>query len=78
MTNTIKGIMKFASVLGKITVDTYEITIDCFNDTSYSICTNGMGLFGAALNSVDKMDGVTTFTIGDTLIQVNAPYGDDI
>lgn len=72
------NIIKFASVLGKVTVDTYDITIDCFNDAAYMICTNGMGLFGATLNSVDKMDGVTTFIFGDTLIQVNAPDGNDI
>lgn len=72
------NIINFASVLGKVTVEIDEIAIDCFNDAAYIICTNGMGLFGATLNSVDKMDGVTTFIFNDTLIQVSAPYGDDI
>lgn len=73
-----KNIMNLVSKYGKVTVDFEEIAVDCNTDNDYTNCVNTLINAGLTVFSVDKMDGVTAFIFNDTLIQVSAPYGDDI
>ena len=73
-----KNIINLMNQYGKVVNDIDEITVNCTTDNNYASCVNQLINAGYAVNSVDTMDGVTTFIINDNLIQINAPYGDDI
>ena len=73
-----KNIIKLMGIYGTVTVDMDEIAVDCTTERNYENCVNQFVNMGYTINSVDESDGVTTFVINDILIQVSAPYGDDI
>ena len=73
-----KNIINLMGIYGTVTVDTDEIAVDCTTDNNYTSCINQFVNMGYTVNSVDESDGVTTFIVNDTLIQISAPYGDDI
>ena len=72
------NIMNLVNQYGKVVVDFEEIAVNCNTDSDYTNCVNTLINAGLKIFSIDKMDGVTSFTFNDTLIQVSAPYGDDI
>ena len=72
------NIINLMETYGTVTVETDEIAVDCTTERNYENCVNQFVNMGYTINSVDKSDGVTTFVINDILIQVSAPYGDDI
>ena len=73
-----KNIINLMGIYGTVTVDTDEIGVDCTTDDNYTKCINQLINAGYTINSVDESDGVTTFIVNDTLIQINEPYSDDI
>ena len=73
-----KNIINLMGIYGTVTVDMDEIAVDCTTERNYENCVNQFVNMGYTINSVDESDGVTTFVINDILIQVSAPYGDDI
>ena len=73
-----KNIINLMGIYGKVTVDMDEIAVDCTTESNYENCVNQFVNMGYTVNSVDNSDGVTTFIVNDTLIQISAPYGDDI
>ena len=73
-----KNIINLMGNYGEVTVDMDEIGVDCTTESNYENCVNQFVNMGYAINSVDESDGVTTFIVNDTLIQISAPYGDDI
>ena len=73
-----KNIINLMGIYGTVTVDTDEIGVDCTTDDNYENCVNQLINAGYTVNSVDDSDGVTTFIVNDILIQVSAPYSDDI
>ena len=72
------NIINLMETYGTVTVETDEIAVDCTTDNNYASCVNQLVNMGYTINSVDNSDGVTTFIVNDTLIQISAPYGDDI
>ena len=72
------NIINLMETYGTVTVETDEIAVDCTTENNYTKCINQFVNMGYTINSVDESDGVTTFVINDILIQVSAPYGDDI
>ena len=72
------NIINLMETYGTVTVETDEIAVDCTTERNYENCVNQFVNMGYTINSVDESDGVTTFVINDILIQVSAPYGDDI
>lgn len=73
-----KNIINLMGIYGTVTVDMDEIGVDCTTESNYTNCVNQFVNMGYTVNSVDNSDGVTTFVINDILIQISAPYGDDI
>ena len=73
-----KNIINLMGIYGTVTVETDEIAVDCTTESNYENCINQFVNMGYIINSVDNSDGVTTFIVNDTLIQISAPYGDDI
>lgn len=73
-----KNIINLMGIYGTVTVETDEIAVDCTTESNYENCVNQFVNMGYTINSVDESDGVTTFVINDILIQVSAPYSDDI
>ena len=73
-----KNIINLMETYGTVTVETDEIAVDCTTESNYENCVNQFVNMGYTINSVDTMDGVTTFIVNDILIQINAPYSDDI
>ena len=73
-----KNIINLMETYGTVTVETDEIAVDCTTENNYTNCINQFVNMGYTINSVDNSDGVTTFIVNDTLIQISAPYGDDI
>ena len=73
-----KNIINLMGIYGEVTVETDEIAVDCTTERNYENCVNQFVNMGYTINSVDESDGVTTFIVNDTLIQISAPYGDDI
>ena len=73
-----KNIINLVNQYGKVVIDMNDITVNCTTDNSYASCVNQLVNAGLIIHSVDIMDGVTTFIANDALIQINAPYGDDI
>lgn len=73
-----KNIINLMGIYGTVTVETDEIAVDCITENNYKNCVNQFVNMGYTINSVDTMDGVTTFVINDNLIQISAPYSDDI
>ena len=72
------NIINLMETYGTVTVETDEIAVDCTTERNYENCVNQFVNMGYTINSVDDSDGVTTFVINDILIQISAPYGDDI
>ena len=72
------NIINLMETYGTVTVETDEIAVDCTTESNYENCVNQFINIGYTVNSVDTMDGVTTFIINDILIQISAPYSDDI
>ena len=72
------NIINLMGIYGTVTVDMDEIAVDCTTDRNYENCVNQFVNMGYTVNSVDTMDGVTTFIVNDILIQISAPYSDDI
>ena len=72
------NIINLMETYGTVTVETDEIAVDCTTERNYENCVNQFVNMGYTINSIDESDGVTTFVINDILIQVSAPYGDDI
>ena len=72
------NIINLMGIYGTVTVDMDEIAVDCTTERNYENCVNQFVNMGYTINSVDNSDGVTTFVINDILIQISAPYGDDI
>ena len=72
------NIINLMGIYGTVTVDMDEIAVDCTTESNYENCINQFVNMGYTINSVDESDGVTTFIVNDTLIQISAPYGDDI
>ena len=72
------NIINLMGIYGTVTVDIDEIAVDCTTDRNYENCVNQFVNMGYTVNSVDTMDGVTTFIVNDILIQISAPYSDDI
>lgn len=73
-----KNIINLMETYGTVTVETDEIAVDCTTESNYENCVNQFVNMGYTVNSVDTMDGVTTFIVNDILIQISAPYSDDI
>ena len=73
-----KNIINLMGIYGTVTVDMDEIAVDCTTERNYENCVNQFVNMGYTVNSIDDSDGVTTFIINDNLIQISAPYGDDI
>ena len=73
-----KNIINLMEIYGTVTIETDEIAVDCTTERNYENCVNQFVNMGYTVNSVDESDGVTTFVINDILIQISAPYGDDI
>ena len=73
-----KNIINLMGIYGTVTVETDEIGVDCTTESNYENCVNQLINAGYTVNSVDDSDGVTTFIVNDILIQVSAPYSDDI
>ena len=73
-----KNIINLMENYGTVTIETDEIAVDCTTESNYTKCINQLINAGYTVNSVDESDGVTTFIINDTLIQISAPYSDDI
>ena len=73
-----KNIINLMGIYGTVTVDMDEIAVDCTTERNYENCVNQFVNMGYTINSIDDSDGVTTFIINDNLIQISAPYGDDI
>ena len=73
-----KNIINLMGNYGEVTVDMDEIGVDCTTESNYENCVNQFVNMGYAINSVDESDGVTTFIVNDILIQITAPYSDDI
>ena len=73
-----KNIINLMGIYGTVTVDMDEIAVDCTTERNYENCVNQFINMGYTVNSIDTMDGVTTFVINDNLIQISAPYSDDI
>ena len=72
------NIINLMSQYGKVTIDIMEMTVNCTTYSNYTKCINKLMNAGYIINSVDTMDEVITFIADNILIQVNAPYGDDI
>ena len=72
------NIINLMGIYGTVTVETDEIAVDCTTENNYENCVNQFVNMGYTVNSVDTMDGVTTFIVNDILIQISAPYSDDI
>ena len=72
------NIMNLVNQYGNVVVDFEEIAVNCSTESNYTKCVNSLVNAGLEIFSVDKMDGVTAFVLNGTLIQVSAPYGDDI
>ena len=72
------NIINLMGIYGTVTVETDEIAVDCTTESNYENCVNQFVNMGYTVNSVDESDGVTTFIVNNTLIQISAPYGDDI
>ena len=72
------NIINLMGIYGEVTVDMDEIAVDCTTDDDYTKCINQLINAGYTVHSVDESDGVTTFIINDILIQISAPYSDDI
>ena len=72
------NIINLMETYGTVTVETDEIAVDCTTESNYTKCINQFINMGYTVNSVDTMDGVTTFIVNDILIQISAPYSDDI
>ena len=72
------NIINLMGIYGTVTVDMDEIAVDCTTERNYENCVNQFVNMGYTVNSIDDSDGVTTFIINDNLIQISAPYGDDI
>lgn len=73
-----RNIINLMGIYGTVTVETDEIAVDCTTENNYTKCINQLINAGYTVNSVDESDGVTTFIVNDTLIQISAPYSDDI
>ncbi len=73
-----KNIINLMETYGTVTVETDEIAVDCTTERNYENCVNQFINMGYTVNSIDESDGVTTFVINDTLIQISEPYRDDI
>ena len=73
-----KNIINLMETYGTVTIETDEIAVDCTTESNYENCVNQFIDMGYTVNSVDESDGVTTFVINDTLIQISEPYRDDI
>ena len=72
------NIINLMETYGTVTIDMDEIGVDCTTESNYENCVNQLINMGYTVNSVDTMDGVTTFIVNDILIQISEPYRDDI